>query len=246
MTLTGAPLNCHWRPLWYLCQVMTCDENKKPLWLNNCYTVWQKESLLLIIWIIYLNIVFTWMWKFWHHKDTTFPFTGTHQPSSIDSVSKIHSESMIRKRHESFFNREDLENLSPDFQAIMCAHSSGIIRGVIVTLQGTESNGCVDSCGTMYDFVSRYFAPWLGVPEDPVTGEYKTMIALPQRNLKPGFSLWKRIKCFLSWLHQTPSQPFFMGCHATLRDIPKMAPEETMITPEKLKTAFSELFSVNS
>ena len=96
---------------------------------------------------------------------------------------------MIRKRHESFFNREDLENLSPDFQAVMCAHSSGIIRGVIVTLQGTESNGCVDSCGTMYDFVSRYFAPWLGVPEDPVTGEYKTMIALPQRNLKPVFSL---------------------------------------------------------
>ena len=79
---------------------------------------------------------------------------------------------MIRKRHESFFNREDLENLSPDFQAMMCAHSSGVVRGVIVTLQGTESNGCVDSCGTMYDFVSRYFAPWLGVPEDPVTGEY--------------------------------------------------------------------------
>ena len=69
-----------------------------------------------------------------------------------------------------FSNREDLENLSPDFQAMMCAHSSGVVRGVIVTLQGTESNGCVDNCGTVYDFVSRYFAPWLGVPEDPVTG----------------------------------------------------------------------------
>ena len=71
-----------------------------------------------------------------------------------------------------FFNREDLENLSPDFQAMMCAHSSGDVRGVIVTLQGTESNGCVNSCGTAYDFVSRYFAPWVGVSEDPVTGEY--------------------------------------------------------------------------
>ena len=52
----------------------------------------------------------------------------------------------------------------------MDAHSSGVVRGVIVTLQGTGSNGCVDNCGTVYDFVSRYFAPWLGVPEDPVTG----------------------------------------------------------------------------
>ena len=54
---------------------------------------------------------------------------------------------------------------------MMGAHSSGVVRGVIVTLQGTESNGCVDSCGTMYDFVSRYFAPWVGIPEDPVTGK---------------------------------------------------------------------------
>ena len=59
----------------------------------------------------------------------------------------------------------------PDFQAMMCAHSSGVVRGVIVTLQGTESNGCVDSSGAVYDFVSRYFAPWVGIPEDPVTGE---------------------------------------------------------------------------
>ena len=94
---------------------------------------------------------------------------------------------MIRKCHESLFNREDLENLSPDFQAMMSAHPSGVVRGVIVTLQGTESNGCVDSCGTKYDFVSRYFAPWLGIPEDPVTGEWKALFTLHQRNLKLAF-----------------------------------------------------------
>lgn len=54
---------------------------------------------------------------------------------------------------------------------MMSAHSSGDVRGVIVTLQGSESNGCVDSKGRVYDFVSRYFAPWVGIPEDPVTGE---------------------------------------------------------------------------
>lgn len=54
---------------------------------------------------------------------------------------------------------------------MMSAHSAGIVRGVIVTLQGTESNGCVDTTGEVYDFISRYFAPWRGVPEDPVTGQ---------------------------------------------------------------------------
>ena len=65
-----------------------------------------------------------------------------------------------------------MEYLSPDFQSMMSAHSSGVVRGVIVTLQGTESNGCVDSSGAVYDFVSRYFAPWVGIPEDPVTGKF--------------------------------------------------------------------------
>ncbi|KAL9962654.1 hypothetical protein ACROYT_G031775 [Oculina patagonica] len=78
---------------------------------------------------------------------------------------------------EPSLTREDLENLSPDFQAMMDAHSSGVVRGVIVTLQGTGSNGCVDSCGTVYDFVSRYFAPWVGIPEDPVTGSAHTVLA---------------------------------------------------------------------
>lgn len=70
-----------------------------------------------------------------------------------------------------FFGREDLENLTPDLQAMMSAKSSRDVRGVIVTLQGTVSNGCLDANGTAYDFYSRYFAPWVGIPEDPVTGK---------------------------------------------------------------------------
>jgi len=39
--------------------------------------------------------------------------------------------------------------------------------GVIVTAQGSEG----------YDFVSRYFAPANGIPEDPVTGGAHCMLA---------------------------------------------------------------------
>jgi predicted PhzF superfamily epimerase YddE/YHI9 len=41
-------------------------------------------------------------------------------------------------------------------------------RGVIVTAQGK---------GTGHDFVSRFFAPRVGVPEDPVTGSAHCVLA---------------------------------------------------------------------
>jgi PhzF family phenazine biosynthesis protein len=52
---------------------------------------------------------------------------------------------------------EDVRALAPDFAAL--AKVEG--RGFIVTARGTTSP---------YDFVSRFFAPRVGVTEDPVTG----------------------------------------------------------------------------
>nr|XP_058955768.1 phenazine biosynthesis-like domain-containing protein isoform X2 [Pocillopora verrucosa] len=78
---------------------------------------------------------------------------------------------------EPSLTREDLENLSPDFQAMLSAPLTELVCGVIVTLQGTKVNGCVNGSGEVYDFVSRYFAPWVGVSEDPVTGSAHTVLA---------------------------------------------------------------------
>ena len=52
-------------------------------------------------------------------------------------------------------NEEDVRKLKPDFNRLRTRDRLGII----VTAAGT---GC--------DFVSRFFAPGVGVPEDPVTG----------------------------------------------------------------------------
>ena len=54
-----------------------------------------------------------------------------------------------------FDREEDVVAIAPDFEALATLET----RGVIVTAPG-------DDC----DFVSRYFAPRVGVPEDPVTG----------------------------------------------------------------------------
>ena len=43
----------------------------------------------------------------------------------------------------------------------------GFIRGLIVTSASTA---------TKYDFVSRFFAPWVGILEDPVTGSAHTVL----------------------------------------------------------------------
>ncbi|XP_059081394.1 phenazine biosynthesis-like domain-containing protein [Tigriopus californicus] len=60
----------------------------------------------------------------------------------------------------------DLEALErPD--GITSIDTGDRVRGVIVTVKSPEK----------YDFLSRYFAPWVGIPEDPVTGSAHTVLA---------------------------------------------------------------------
>jgi len=59
-------------------------------------------------------------------------------------------------------SEEAVRALAPDFEKL----SSLELRGVIVTAPATE-----------VDFVSRYFAPRIGIPEDPVTGSAHCVLA---------------------------------------------------------------------
>lgn len=63
-------------------------------------------------------------------------------------------------------NTDDLAALSPDFAALITTHDS--IHGVSVTAASKDG---------MYDFHSRYFWPWSGSDEDPVTGATHTFLA---------------------------------------------------------------------
>ena len=60
---------------------------------------------------------------------------------------------------------KQLRALSPDFLALQSSHRS--INGVLVT---AEDHG-------EFDFHSRYFWPWSGSDEDPVTGGTHTFLA---------------------------------------------------------------------
>ena len=61
---------------------------------------------------------------------------------------------------------DEVAGLEPDFTALLRSHNS--INGVLVTA-ASGSDG--------YDFHSRYFWPWSGTNEDPVTGGTHTFLA---------------------------------------------------------------------
>lgn len=64
-------------------------------------------------------------------------------------------------------DEETLRTLSPDFAAMLRAdRGTEKYEGVIVT-----------SLSKDHDFVSRYFGPWEGLNEDPVTGSAHTVLA---------------------------------------------------------------------
>jgi PhzF family phenazine biosynthesis protein len=61
---------------------------------------------------------------------------------------------------------EHLSMLSPDFERLVASHSS--INGVLVTARSQRKD---------FDFESRYFWPWSGTNEDPVTGATHSFLA---------------------------------------------------------------------
>ncbi|WP_319202480.1 PhzF family phenazine biosynthesis protein [uncultured Ilyobacter sp.] len=63
-------------------------------------------------------------------------------------------------------NHDEVSKLNPNFEMMKQIDVSGI-KGLAVTA-GIEGD---------YDFISRYFNPWDGINEDPVTGSVHTLLA---------------------------------------------------------------------
>jgi predicted PhzF superfamily epimerase YddE/YHI9 len=61
-----------------------------------------------------------------------------------------------------FSSEEEIKNINANLSVIKTLVDA---RGVIVTAKGKE-----------FDFVSRFFAPQSGIPEDPVTGSAHTTL----------------------------------------------------------------------
>ncbi|XP_045883136.1 phenazine biosynthesis-like domain-containing protein [Meles meles] len=70
------------------------------------------------------------------------------------------------------YKRSFLENLKVNTQDLPQVENTGKVKGLILTLKG-EPGGQIQA----FDFYSRYFAPWVGVAEDPVTGSAHAVLS---------------------------------------------------------------------
>ncbi|XP_008565318.1 PREDICTED: phenazine biosynthesis-like domain-containing protein isoform X2 [Galeopterus variegatus] len=70
------------------------------------------------------------------------------------------------------YDRSFLENLQVHTEKLLQVENTGKVKGLILTLKG-EPGGQTQA----FDFYSRYFAPWVGVAEDPVTGSAHTVLS---------------------------------------------------------------------
>lgn len=75
-------------------------------------------------------------------------------------------EKKLLVRLQDSCTRSVLDALSPKPAQMLRAESGYRVRGVAVTMKSSGP----------YDFVSRYFSPWNGIPEDPVTGSAHTVL----------------------------------------------------------------------
>ena len=64
-------------------------------------------------------------------------------------------------------SEDDVLATRPDFGALARVSLPGGVMGVAITARGADPG---------VDFASRFFAPWLGVDEDPVTGVAHTTL----------------------------------------------------------------------
>mgnify|MGYP001095081902 CR=1 FL=1 len=84
----------------------------------------------------------------------------------ISDFESVQFSEKMRKLLIHLQNEEILTNLKPNFEHMKCVRTREKIEGVIVTSKGRPP----------YDFISRYFAPWVGINEDPVTGAAHTVL----------------------------------------------------------------------
>uniref|UniRef100_U3I3L3 Phenazine biosynthesis like protein domain containing n=2 Tax=Anas platyrhynchos TaxID=8839 RepID=U3I3L3_ANAPP len=70
------------------------------------------------------------------------------------------------------YERSVLEKLQVNAQQFLSAEKTGKVKGLILTLKGNSSGKDKGR-----DFYSRYFAPWYGVLEDPVTGSAHAVLS---------------------------------------------------------------------
>uniref|UniRef100_A0A0K0FIG9 Phenazine biosynthesis-like domain-containing protein n=1 Tax=Strongyloides venezuelensis TaxID=75913 RepID=A0A0K0FIG9_STRVS len=77
-------------------------------------------------------------------------------------------------------NKDQLLAIKPNYSLMLTLHpNSDFVKGLVVTIKpdNPQEQGFIDKDGKPFDYVSRYFAPWVGINEDPATGSSQCALA---------------------------------------------------------------------
>ncbi|MBN1260814.1 MAG: PhzF family phenazine biosynthesis protein, partial [Anaerolineae bacterium] len=101
--------------------------------------------------------------------DDPAPYTppeGVLEALGIETPEEVVYAAKTRKLLIRLASAGEIRALKPDFTRLKAATEAAHVQGPIVTAPGTPP----------YDFVSRFFAPAVGIDEDPVTGSAHTVL----------------------------------------------------------------------
>lgn len=94
---------------------------------------------------------------------------------TLDQVQDVYYSSgvkylLIRLQDNSSLNDERIRKVSPNFEQLLKIDTNGLVKAIMITEKGNFIKDNVH-------FYSRFFAPWYGVNDDPVTGSAHTVLA---------------------------------------------------------------------
>ncbi|XP_071547372.1 phenazine biosynthesis-like domain-containing protein 1 [Panulirus ornatus] len=110
-------------------------------------------------------------------------------------ISHTTKKLLVRLHHSC--TRGDLEALRVEPGSFLSLHDGSLVKGVILTIRGDLSGNIPQDSPShqpQYHCFSRYFAPWNGIPEDPVTGSAHTVLG-PYWSQELGITTLKCRQC---------------------------------------------------
>jgi len=102
-------------------------------------------------------------------KDMIMQTVGC-DPKDLQDVQYSPGTKILLLRLKDNLGPSGLGAVKPKYQSLLDIDTNGFIRDIIVTVRGGSGES-----GTP-DFYSRFFAPWEGIDEDPVTGLAHTVL----------------------------------------------------------------------
>ncbi|ODM97984.1 Phenazine biosynthesis-like domain-containing protein [Orchesella cincta] len=94
-------------------------------------------------------------------------------PELVDDIQYSPGTKILLVRLSDSLTPDELRQVSPDFKKLLNINTGDFVHDIIVTVKGV-SPALGEGAGP--NFYSRFFAPWDGIDEDPVTGLAHTVL----------------------------------------------------------------------